>query len=311
MRRREFLKQSGLFVAGTLLTSEIIDPTIAQASEHHKLDPNTLGVVVDTTICIGCRKCELACDRKNKLTNLPEKSFDDTPVLKNHRDLCPTSNTIVNKYPNPKNHEKPFFVKTQCNHCNRPSCVSACIVGALRKQPSGAVTYDYDKCIGCRYCMVACPYQVPKYEFTEPLRPRVMKCNFCQDRISTPGGTPACVDACPVSAMTFGWRNEIIAFARARIAKDPRRYIPRIYGLKDTGGASWMYLAGVPFPSLDFPTLGDTAPPDLSEGIQHSVFKHWIPPVSLYALLAASMWLFRRRDENAEATKSYAHGGGA
>lgn len=294
MDRRDFLKMAGLAIAGSLAAGA----ELANASEGRKLPDDTLGVLVDTTLCIGCRKCELACDRKNKLTGKPDKFFEDTSVLDNKRQLSPTSYTIVNKYPHVENPQKPYFIKTQCMHCDFPSCVSACIVGALRKAPTGAVTYDYDKCIGCRYCMVACPFQVPTYEFSEPLKPRVMKCNFCFDQIRKGNGMPACVEACPVNCLVFGRKKELIEIAHATIKSDPWRYTNQVYGEHEAGGTSWMYLAGTSFENLGLPVIGEKAPPELSEHLQHSVFKHWIPPVSLYAILGGAMWLFKRRDEN-------------
>lgn len=295
MDRRDFLKKTGLAIAGgTLALSET-----AEASGHHRKTPhNPFGVLVDTTLCVGCRKCELACDRKNHLTKKPDKFFENTNVFNSKRPLTPESYTIVNRFPNPTNVLKPVYVKTQCMHCNDPACVSACIVGALRKQPRGPVTYDYDKCIGCRYCMVACPFSVPTYQYSEPLKPHVMKCSFCFDRLSKTGGTPACVDACPVSCLVFGRRKELLKMGRRWIEKSPNRYLNHIYGEHEAGGTSWMYAAGIPFETLGLPKIGGDAPPALSEGIQHSVFKHWIPPASLYMLLGGAMWLFRRKEEN-------------
>ena len=290
--RRMFIKTAGFALAGGVLASA----GTAEASEADPAAEDALGVLVDTTLCIGCRKCELACDRKNRLTSRPESFFEDTSALNSKRTLSTTSYTIVNKY-REEWAAKPTFIKTQCMHCNKPSCVSACIVGALKKAPSGAVTYDYGKCIGCRYCMVACPFQVPTYEFEENLHPRVMKCNFCFDLIAESKGAPACVDACPVSCLVFGRRSKLLKFGHKWIDANPGRYVDHIYGEKEVGGTSWMYLAGMDFHDLGLPRLGEKAPPVLSEEIQHSVFKHWIPPVSLYAILSGAMWLFRRREE--------------
>ena len=302
--RREFLKRAGIVVAGSMLAGG----ELAGASEGHEPSDSTLGVLVDTTLCIGCRKCELACERKNSLTRKPDKFFEDTSVLNRKRPLSIESYTIVNKY-RYQNAPKPTFIKTQCMHCNYPACVSACIVGALTKdKKTGAVLYDYDKCIGCRYCMVACPHQVPKYEFSEPLKPRVMKCNFCGDLLAR-GGTPACVDACPVSCLVFGKRNTLVKLGHKWIDKNPRRYANHIYGEHEVGGSSWMYLAGGSFETLGLSPVGDKAPPELSEKLQHSVFKHWIPPVSLYLILGGAMWLFKRKDEAAASDGGDQHSG--
>jgi len=294
MDRREFLKKSGAALAGTLA----LGSQTALASGHEKeLPPNTLGVLVDTTLCVGCRKCELACDRVNNLTGKPEKFFEEQSVFDKRRFLNPDSFTIVNKFENPKNASNPIFVKTQCMHCNHPACVSACIVGALKKAPNGAVTYDFGKCIGCRYCMMACPFTVPTNQFDNALTPSIRKCTFCQPRISK-GGTPACAEACPMGVMTFGKRTDLIEAAKERILRNPGRYIDHVYGEFDSGGTSWMYLAGAPFEYLRFPKYDEKAPAALSETIMHSAFKKWLPPLSLYAIIGASMWLFNPRDKS-------------
>ena len=154
---------------------------------------NTFGCLVDTTLCVGCRKCEQACNERNHLPK-PRESFDEMTVLENERRMDETTYTVVNKY-YPKHigaltwRTRPSFVKFQCMHCNDPACVSACIVGALTKQANGAVIYDASKCIGCRYCMVACPFQIPAYEYHNALTPQVRKCNFCFEEIEE--GQPA------------------------------------------------------------------------------------------------------------------------
>jgi formate dehydrogenase iron-sulfur subunit len=305
MDRREFLKKSGFVLAGSVL----LGTETSLASGHGaKIDPNALGVLVDTTLCIGCRQCELGCDRWNKLTSPPKpaKEFDDTSEFKNHRYYKPDRFTVVNQYANPDNKSKPIFVKTQCMHCAHPSCVSACIVGALKKKPSGPVSYDAGKCIGCRYCMMACPFQVPSNEFGNAFTPRIRKCTFCVDRILNddgtlnPGGTPVCADACPKGVMTFGKRTDLLKLAGAFMDRSPGRYVEHVYGEREIEGTSWMYLASVPFEQLGFPALKEVAPATISETIMHSAFKHWIPPLSLYAIIGATMWLFGRGEKESE-----------
>jgi formate dehydrogenase iron-sulfur subunit len=147
-----------------------------------------------------------------------------------------------------------FFTKYQCMHCNIPACANACPVGALTKTAEGPVVYDDGKCIGCRYCMVACPFGVPAYEWEDPM-PWVRKCTFCADRLSQ-GLIPACVNACPAGALKFGKRTELIVEARERIAAEPTKYINHIYGENERGGTSWLYLSPVPFEELGLPNLG-------------------------------------------------------
>jgi formate dehydrogenase iron-sulfur subunit len=157
------------------------------------------------------------------------------------------------------------FVKRQCMHCQDPACVSACPVGALQKLENGAVVYDCSRCIGCRYCMVACPFGVPKFEWAEAL-PRIRKCTFCVDRQDR-GLEPACAAACPTGALTFGDRDTLIADAEARIEADPERYVHHVYGKEEVGGTSWMYLSPVHFEELGFPALKAEPVTALSETV--------------------------------------------
>jgi Fe-S-cluster-containing dehydrogenase component len=292
MNRREFLKTTGLVLAGGTLAGA----QSAAASHGPELSPNTLGVLVDTTLCIGCRECELACDRRNNLTKppAPEESFQDKGVFGSYRKYSPQSYTVVNKFDNPET-GAPVYVKNQCMHCNHAPCVSACIVGALSKKENGAVHYDYGKCIGCRYCMMACPFQVPANEFDNAFTPSIRKCTFCFEFVEE-GGVPACADACPMGVMTFGKREELIEIAHERIMRNPSRYIEHVFGEHDAGGTSWMYLAGLPFDQIGFPKVAGISNAQTSETIMHGMFKHWIPPISLYALVGAAMWLFKPKD---------------
>jgi len=187
-------------------------------------------------------------------------------------------------------------------HCQDPACVSACIVGALTKQDNGAVHYDESKCIGCRYCMVACPFQIPKYEYADPLTPRVRKCTFCFDRISQSGGTPGCAAVCPVEAITFGKRNTLLALAQKRIEENPAQYIPYIYGASEVGGTSWLYISQEPFEKLGFLTLPSRPIPQTAEAIQHGIFKYFWAPLTLYGLLGTTMYGVRRRQKTLSQT---------
>jgi formate dehydrogenase iron-sulfur subunit len=157
------------------------------------------------------------------------------------------------------------FVKRQCMHCVDPACVSACPVGALQKTDEGPVVYDCTRCIGCRYCMVACPFGVPKFEWGEPL-PKIQKCTFCADR-QAEGLEPACSAACPTGALTFGDRDALIAEAEARIEANPDLYVPHVYGRDEVGGTSWLYLSPVPFEELGFPALKTESVTALSEAV--------------------------------------------
>ena len=182
-------------------------------------------------------------------------------------------------------------------HCLSPACASACIVGAFTKEPQGAVRYDPWKCIGCRYCLAACPFQVPGYEYSNALTPRVRKCTFCFDERLSKGKVPACVQACPAEVMTFGNRTDLLKLGRERIKKHPDRYLPHIYGEHEVGGTSWLYLSSVPFEQISLPNFGYAPIPSYTEPIQHAIFKYFIPPFALYGLLGGVMWFLRPKKE--------------
>ncbi len=293
--RRNFFKSAGL------LTTAIagVSTKKAKAAPKNILSEDRMGVLVDTTVCIGCRNCEWACKKAHDLPTADISSYEDKSVFKNMRRPDETALTVVNQYDNIQNSNLPINVKVQCMHCDHPACVSACIVGAFSKNENGAVTWDTDKCIGCRYCMVACPFQVPAFEFDKALNPHIMKCDFCFERTKV-GKLPACVEICPVEALTYGSRSELIKTARERIKLDPDRYVNHIFGEVEVGGTSWMYLANEDFAKLQFPKLGDKPAPGVSESIQHGIFAYFVPPASLYALLAGIMWLGKKRGESEE-----------
>jgi ferredoxin len=171
-------------------------------------------------------------------------------------------------------------------HCLDPSCVSACIVGALTKSVDGAVVYNPTICIGCRYCQVACPFEIPAYEFHEPLTPRVRKCEFCADRTRGTGANPACASSCPTEALVFGRRAELLTMAKDRLKQRPDRYISHVYGENEVGGTSWLYLTGRPVQEIGLLDLPEKAPPRLTENIQHGIFRYGMIPIAFYGLLS-------------------------
>jgi Fe-S-cluster-containing dehydrogenase component len=293
--RRAFLK------AGTAITAAAasLTPRVAQAGPENILSPDRLGVLVDTTVCIGCRHCEWACKSAHEMETPPLETYEDPAPMQEPRRPDEAALTVVNQYDNPARPDLPTTVKVQCMHCDHPACVSACIVGAISKQADGAVLWDTDMCIGCRYCMVACPFQIPAFEYNKAIQPRIMKCDFCTDRRKE-GKLPGCVEACPVEALTFGPREELVRVARDKIRRNPERYLDHIYGEREVGGTSWMYLADRKFDELAFPKLGQEPAPGVSESIQHGIFAYFVPPVSLYALLGAVMWTSRRRADDEE-----------
>ncbi len=294
------MKRRNVFsVAGTLLFGSGKAKAGENKENYLPRNNDEYGCLVDTTLCVGCRECEKACNQANDLPPKPTE-FSDRSVFENNR--RPNSNhfTVVNRYPGPpslsQKERKETFIKTQCMHCLEPACVSACIVGALQKTPEGPVTYNADRCIGCRYCLVACPFQIPAYEYNDPIAPRVRKCNFCFERVKE-GRRPACVEACPREAIVFGKREELIELARKKIHAKPARYNDHIYGEKEVGGTSWLYLTGQPVEELGMPALDEKVPPQLTESIQHGVFKYGLPPLALYGLLGGIMWFTNRKND--------------
>jgi len=292
LNRRNFLKGALVVGAGTLAAP-------VEAGPKNVLSPDRMGVLVDTTVCIGCRRCEWACKTAHDLPTPPVETYEDSSVFAKMRRPDVDALTVVNRYDNPKEPGVPSSVKVQCMHCDHPACVSVCIVGAFSKEESGSVLWDTDKCIGCRYCMVACPFQVPAFEYRKAFQPKIMKCDFCFKRRGA-GGLPACVETCPEEALTYGRREDLVRVARDRVKRAPQRYVDHVFGEYEVGGTSWMYLAGRDFYELKFPKLGKNPAPGISESIQHGIFAYFVPPVALYGLLGVLMWISKNHQEGGD-----------
>jgi formate dehydrogenase iron-sulfur subunit len=248
MDRRHFLGTVAA-VGGTALLG---GPRNAFASEEFKGWPNRYGLLVDTTLCVGCRSCERACNDWNRLPK-PDVPFDEKSVFEERRRTTTKAYIVVNRFKNPKDEHKPIYRPLQCHHCNEPACATACPIHAYSKTPEGAVRYDPNLCFGCRYCMTACPFYIPTFDYWSALEPRIMKCTFCYDRI-TKGRRTACSEACPTGAITFGRRKDLITLARKKIEENPDKYIDHIYGETEVGGTTLLYLSAVPFDQLGLPT---------------------------------------------------------
>jgi len=293
--RRHFFR-----VMGAAGASVAVRPPAGHAWQS-KAPPDPFGCLVDLTRCVGCRKCEEACAEVNGLPE-PERVNCQCTIFEKDRRPDHDAYTVVNRYYTGKVDEfdkpVPTFAKVQCMHCQDPACVSACIVGALTKDETGTVRYDVTKCIGCRYCMVACPFEIPAYEYHDPITPRVMKCTFCYDRISEKGGLPGCAAICPTEAITFGKRETLLEVAKKRLKDNPARYLQHIYGEKEVGGTSWMYLSGVPFEQVNLPALPETPSPKLSETVQHSLFTYLWSPILLFGVLGGLMAWFNKNDNS-------------
>ena len=203
-------------------------------------------VLVDVTRCIGCQGCQVACknwnDRPSGLTELGD-------TLAAPPDMDAGSYTVVKFSEGAGAHGSGWrFTKAQCMHCVEPACAAACPAGALVKDGAGPVVYKRSRCIGCRYCMLACPFTIPKFEWDKAI-PSVRKCTFCAERI-TRGMEPACVKSCPAGALTFGTRDKMLRAAGDRIKARPADYVDHIYGRDEAGGTSWLYISDTDFGRL-------------------------------------------------------------
>lgn len=287
LNRRKFLKTAALGASMTALG------TASVKGADKTLSEDRIGVLVDTTVCVGCRHCEWACRTAHNLPAGELESYSNKEVFKEFRRPDSGALTVVNEFENDKNSLLPVHVKVQCMHCERPACVSACIVGAFTKLEDGSVIWDDDKCIGCRYCMVACQFQIPSFDYDKAIDPHIRKCDFCYERRKN-GELPACVNICPNEALVFGKRSEVLKIAKERIRRNPDVYVKHIYGEFEIGGTSWMYIAGKNFDELKMPALGVNPAPGTSESIQHGIFAYFVPPVTLYALLGLIMWITKR-----------------
>ncbi len=254
--------------------------------------PDSLGVLYDNVLCISCRNCEAGCNKVNELPS-PDRPFDDLSVLDRKRRTDAKAFTVVNRYHRAGGNEGRLYRKIQCNHCLEPACASACFVRAFTKTEPGPVIYDASVCVGCRYCMIACPFEIPAYEYNEPLTPRIRKCTMCHPRIIE-GKLPGCVEACPNESLTFGKRADLIRIGRERIRKFPDRYIDHIYGEHEMGGTSWLYLSGAKFSEIGMrEDLGVSPAPELTAGALGSV------PivVGLWPVLLTGIYAMSKRKE--------------
>ena len=259
MKRREFLKAVGATTGALLLPSRLVWAAPPRDAPQH----DSKGVLVDLTRCIGCGWCQEACNREN---NLPMESIQDWDTKQDSLPLSANTWTVVAlTEPETSGAPERVYAKRQCMHCLHPACVSACPVSALKKTESGAVVYDAARCIGCRYCMMACPFGIPKFEWDKPI-PLIRKCTFCAPR-QDEGLEPACTAACPTGALKFGDRAALIEEAQARIQEEPDRYVDHVYGEDELGGTSWMYLSPISFEELGFPTYGGQPVTGLSETV--------------------------------------------
>jgi formate dehydrogenase beta subunit len=266
MDRRGFIKTT--LVAGTAaLAGNRVHAQDARKPEEF------VGILVDTTRCIGCRACEVACGEEHDLL-VPDVINDG--ALETQRKTSDKQWMVVNRHETDKGE---VFVKRQCMHCYQAACAIACPTEAMKQNMSGPVTWDGDKCLGCRYCMVSCPFDMPKFEY-DSWNPKLQKCSMCYERLEA-GQKPACVMACPTDTLMFGTRLKNLEVARHRIYSHPDKYVHQIYGEHEVGGTGYIYLSAVPFDQLGFRTdLGDRPYPEYTKEFLYAV------PMVLFGLPA-------------------------
>lgn len=307
VNRRGFLRGAGLSAAAAAAAVPG-EAAAGIARPPKEISPQAVGILYDSTLCIGCKACVAACKAANnmpadipaELTSWNENTWD-TP-----EDLSGRTLNVIKVYRNGTAERKDreidgfAFVKRQCLHCVDPSCVSVCPVSAMRKDPvSGVVTYDPNACIGCRYCVFGCPFGVPQYDLNNPFG-KIAKCQFC-NHLQKQGKIPACCDVCPTGASLFGPVKELEQEATRRLSMAPGTpyefprgkigggrpvnaaaipaYVKGAYGEHEAGGTQVRYLAGVPFARLGLPTVGRQSPATLTEGMQHTIYHWFIAPV--------------------------------
>ncbi|UCH61203.1 MAG: hydrogenase 2 operon protein HybA [Anaerolineales bacterium] len=279
LSRRDFLKVAGLGLGSAMLATEAAQaaPPAEDANDH-------VGMLYDTTLCVGCHACSAACrDWNGTEVDLDPSGLYDAPT-----ELTDDTWTLILLHQGENGNS---FVKRQCMHCVDPGCVSGCPVHALQKTAAGPVTYDPRRCIGCRYCMYACPFDIPRFEWEEVL-PEITKCTLCADRVAA-GDGPACAERCPTGALIWGRRGDLLEAAEKRLVDHPNRYVNKVYGKDDAGGTSVLYLSHVPFEDLGLPDLGTEPITRLSERIGN-VF---IPSILLGGpLVLAGIRFISKRD---------------
>jgi len=254
--RRGFMKTLG--IAGVTLA--VGKKLHAKPKEEKEVE--FYGMLYDSARCVGCQSCEVACAEAHELPLSTDELLAGT-----NRETHDKRRTVINAYSTSKGE---VYRKTQCFHCNEPACAAACLTQAMHKTHEGAVIWRGDKCMGCRYCMVSCPFDIPKFEY-HSANPKIEKCDMCYER-QLEGKMPVCVESCPAEAFVFGTRRELIKEARKRIHENPEMYYDHIYGEHEAGGTGFLQLSPVPFEELGLNVkIQKSSYPELSKGFLYSV----------------------------------------
>ena len=254
-------------------------------------------ILIDTTKCIGCRACQVACKSWNDLQG-KKTTFSETWSNPRYLSSNDFNRIIFKEVARPGEQLSWYFISRRCMHCQDPACVSVCPVGALQKLADGPVVYDDEKCIGCRYCMMACPFQIPKFQWSSAV-PLIRKCTFCADRQAI-GLAPSCVATCPTGTLIYGERSQLLKEAHRRIGMEPKKYYPQVYGEKIAGGTSTLYLTAISFDELGLTDRGFRT--DLGNTPQGIYGREWMSKVPYVALAVGGLalglhYLHKRRAE--------------
>ncbi len=305
IKRRDFLKAA----AGSGLLLAAGSQTALASSAGHELPPDALGILYDSNLCIGCQACMTACKKAN---DMPAEHTGVNETWDNPIDLSAKTLNIIKMH---REGDEVSFIKRQCLHCLEPACAAACPVSALKKdEKTGVVTYNKDACIGCRYCQVACPYNVPKFEWDDPF-PQIVKCQLCDHRYDQ-GHYAACCESCPTGASLFGPVRLLKEEAKRRLLMTPgqmydfpvnhiekgstqphkaKEYLNHIYGEEELGGTQVMVLSGTDFQKLGLPEVKKTSYVSDMEGISKGLYKYMLYPVAAFGGL---LYLVKKRGDH-------------
>lgn len=318
--RRHFLKAAS--AGGAAAAVAVATPIPAEARTNKLMPPKALGLLYDSTLCVGCKACVSACKQANAM---PQEVSTPEPLWDTPLDISGKTLNVIKVYQHGTNAEKDretngfAFVKKSCLHCVDPSCVSACPVSAMTKDPeTGIVSYNKDACIGCRYCVAACPFGVPRFQY-DTATPQIQKCQLCKHRIAD-GKFSACADVCPTGATLYGPVEALKAEAKRRLAlkegeesafprgdirtpyaphvRPSAKYLQRIYGETEIGGTQMMLLSGVAFAKLGYPDLPAQSYASRSETVQSTLYGGMVAPL---VALGGLIWAVRRTTKNGEA----------
>jgi len=280
VNRRDVLKA---LMGGSAVAATGFPLTAAAKSESFEVQPDALGLMYDATKCIGCRACMPACQNANGLR--PDMGGSGGLYMQPDSLNAHTKN-LITLYVADDGHER-SFMKKQCMHCVDPACVSGCPMEALHKEPHGVVGWNPTLCIGCRYCQVACPFNIPKFEW-DKVNPKIVKCELCRHIVGTTETQPACTKVCPTHAVIYGKRTDLLAEAHKRIKEKPGYYFEdRVYGETEAGGTQCLVLSHVDYTNLGLPKLGKESAPSQERRVSDFVYRGFLTPVVVYGGIVA------------------------